>query len=38
MNCEYIRKLQRVCAFIPCYLRNTGKVTNVCYKDGGIAL
>ncbi|MCM8709641.1 competence protein ComK [Clostridium sp. SYSU_GA19001] len=35
MNHEYVSKLQRGCAFIPCYLKGKGKVTKVYFKEGG---
>lgn len=35
MNHEYVSKLQRSCAFIPYYLKGKGKVTKVCFKEGG---
>ena len=35
MNCEYISKLTRGCAFVPCYVKNIGKVTKIYYIDGG---
>ena len=35
MNHEYIGKLQKGCAFIPCYLKGTGKATRIYFLDGG---
>jgi len=35
MNHEYINKLQKGCAFVPCYLTGTGKVTKIYFKEGG---
>lgn len=35
MNYEYIKKLERICAFLPCYLKDEGKATKLCYKGGG---
>lgn len=35
MNHEYIGKLKRGCAFIPCYLKGTGKATKIYFSDGG---
>lgn len=35
MDSEYIRKLKNGCAFTPCYVEDKGKVTRICYKDGG---
>lgn len=35
MNYEYIEKLEKVCAVLPCYIKDEGKATKICYKDGG---
>jgi len=35
MNCDYILKLKRGCAFVPCYVKGLGKVTKIYYIDGG---
>lgn len=35
MNHEYVIKLQRGCAFLPCYLKGRGKATKICFEDGG---
>lgn len=35
MNHEYVIKLQRGCAFLPCYLRGRGKATKICFEEGG---
>lgn len=35
MNWDYVSKLQKSCAFIPCYLKGTGKATKIYYKEGG---
>lgn len=34
MNWEYVNRLQKSCAFIPCYQKGTGKVTKMLFKDG----
>lgn len=34
MNYEYIKKLQKACAFIPCYVNGVGKATKIFYRDG----
>lgn len=35
MNCEYITKLEKGCAFVPCYVKNLGKVTKIYFIEGG---
>jgi hypothetical protein len=35
LNHEYIGKLQRGCAFIPSYIKGTGKATKIYSMDGG---
>lgn len=35
MDHEYVSKLQRSCAFTPCYLKGTGKVTKIYFQEGG---
>lgn len=35
MDYEYVSKLQRSCAFTPCYLKDIGKVTKIYFKEGG---
>ncbi len=35
MNHEYIGKLQKGCAFVPCYVKGTGKATKIYFLDGG---
>ena len=34
MNHDYIEKLQKSCAFIPCYVKGIGKKTKLYYENG----